>query len=145
MVAGTVAAAASETATETAHCKIQPRWAAVSRIGPRGGVERQTSRRSSEIPPVAPEKWIEDAKPTQIQQRLQSDFLCYRNDDGLYADFHSLRHLFRDSLARAGVSPKTTQELVRHSDIRLTWASPPTSRCMTTVQRSVAAGTAEGI
>ena len=69
---------------------------------------------------VARKKWIEEAKPAELQQRLQSDFLSYQNHAGLYADFHSLRHLFVTSLARAGVSPKTTQELARHSDIRLT-------------------------
>jgi integrase len=39
---------------------------------------------------------------------------------GLYADFHSMRHLFITSLERAGVSPKMAQTLARHSDIRLT-------------------------
>src|SRR5262249_6364922 len=33
---------------------------------------------------------------------------------------HSLRHSFITMLERAGVSPKTAQELARHSDIRLT-------------------------
>ena len=88
--------------------------------GRAGGVERKTSRMIERDLLVARKKWIEEAKPAEFQQRLQSDFLCYRNHDGLYADFHSLRHLFVSSLARAGVSPKTTQELARHSDIRLT-------------------------
>ncbi|MFM9117384.1 MAG: tyrosine-type recombinase/integrase [Planctomycetota bacterium] len=51
---------------------------------------------------------------------LQSDFLRYRNHAGLYADFHSCRHLFITSLERAGVRPKVAQMLARHSDIRLT-------------------------
>src|SRR5262249_50709344 len=38
----------------------------------------------------------------------------------LYADFHALRHSFITLLERSGVSPKTAQELARHSDIRLT-------------------------
>jgi integrase len=45
----------------------------------------------------------------------------YSSDpDGLYADFHSLRHGFITGLARAGVSPKMAQTLARYSDIRLT-------------------------
>ena len=35
-------------------------------------------------------------------------------------DIHSLRHTFGTMLARAGVAPRTAQELMRHSDIRLT-------------------------
>ena len=40
--------------------------------------------------------------------------------DGLYADFHSLRHYCITSLERSGVSPNMAQTLARHSDIRLT-------------------------
>jgi len=42
------------------------------------------------------------------------------NNNGQYADFHSLRHWFITGLARAGVWPKMAQTLARHSDIRLT-------------------------
>ena len=58
--------------------------------------------------------------PEEHARRLQSDFLCHVNHDGLYADFHSLRHWFITGLARAGASPKMAQTLARHSDIRLT-------------------------
>ena len=37
-------------------------------------------------------------------------------------DFHSLRHSFVSNLAKAGVHPRTAQELARHSDIKLTMA-----------------------
>ena len=40
--------------------------------------------------------------------------------DGLYADFHSLRHYCITSLDRSGISPKMAQTLASHSDIRLT-------------------------
>ena len=71
---------------------------------------------------AARDKWLKEAEDEEQehQQRLKSDFLCYRDQAGLYADFHSLRHWFITGLARAGVSPKTTQILARHSDIRLT-------------------------
>jgi hypothetical protein len=40
-----------------------------------------------------------------------------------FADFHALRHLFIPMLERAGISPKTAQNLARHRDIRLTSAT----------------------
>ncbi|HHH76429.1 MAG TPA: site-specific integrase [Phycisphaerae bacterium] len=39
---------------------------------------------------------------------------------GRTLDIHALRHTFGTMLARSGVSPRTAQELMRHSDIRLT-------------------------
>ncbi|MDY7010844.1 MAG: site-specific integrase [Planctomycetota bacterium] len=39
---------------------------------------------------------------------------------GRSMDIHSLRHTFGTMLARSGVAPRTAQELMRHSDIRLT-------------------------
>ena len=69
--------------------------------------------------PLSPsDSGLED--PEELQRRVESDFLCYCNHDGLYADFHSLRHWFITGLARAGVTPKMAQTLARHSDIRLT-------------------------
>ena len=61
-----------------------------------------------------------DADAEERKRREQSDFLEYCNADGLYADFHSIRHLFITNLERAGTSPKMAQTLARHSDIRLT-------------------------
>ena len=46
--------------------------------------------------------------------------IAYRNDDGLYADFHGLRHTFVTNLANGGVHPKVAQALARHSTITLT-------------------------
>ena len=70
---------------------------------------------------AARDKWLDEAKTEEeLERRLKSDFLCQCNDDGLYADFHSLRHWFITGLARAGVSPKMAQTLARHSDVRLT-------------------------
>jgi integrase len=36
------------------------------------------------------------------------------------ATFHALRHTFGTAPSRAGVTPRTAMELMRHSDIRLT-------------------------
>jgi hypothetical protein len=58
--------------------------------------------------------------PAEQKRRAEADFLAYRNEDGLYADFHSNRHLFITSLEYAGLSPKMAQTLARDSDVRLT-------------------------
>ena len=44
----------------------------------------------------------------------------YKDSDGKFADFHSLRHTFITNLAKSGVHPKVAQRLARHSTIRLT-------------------------
>ena len=70
---------------------------------------------------AARDAWLEEAENAdELQRRLKSDFLCYCNHDGLFADFHSMRYLFITNLERAGVSPRRAQTLARHSDIRLT-------------------------
>jgi integrase len=51
---------------------------------------------------------------------LEAAGIVYRDDAGLVADFHSLRHTFISNLARGGVHPKTAQSLARHSTITLT-------------------------
>jgi integrase len=86
-----------------------------------GGIQRKTSKMIERDLMAARDKWLEEAKTeADLDCRLKMDFLCHCNHDGLYADFHSLRHWFITGLARAGVSPKMAQTLARHSDIRLT-------------------------
>ena len=69
----------------------------------------------------AREAWLkESADEMERQKREQTSFLQYRDEQGNYADFHSLRKTFITNLSRAGVSPKTAQLLARHSDINLT-------------------------
>jgi len=107
-------------------------WLATKRVGPNkplfpisgrvpGGIERKAYKMIERDLMAARDKWLEEAKTEgERQRRLKSDFLCYCNHDGLYADFHSMRHLFITSLERAGISPRMAQTLARHSDIRLT-------------------------
>ena len=65
--------------------------------------------------------WIsEAANEKERKQREASDFLKYRDSQGRFADFHSLRHTFVTNLCKADISPKTAQTLARHGDIRLT-------------------------
>jgi len=46
--------------------------------------------------------------------------ISYRGDDGRIVGFHSLRVTFCSELERAGVSPRTIMELMRHRDYKLT-------------------------
>lgn len=71
---------------------------------------------------AAREAWIEESNgdDQETQKRRQSSYLRYRDDRGLVADFHSLRHYYVTSLQRAGIHPKTAQQLARHSTITLT-------------------------
>ena len=86
-----------------------------------GGKERKTHKMMQLDLQAAREAWLEEAKtPEDRRAREESDFLKYQDDSGLFADFHSNRHLFITSLERAGLSPKMAQTLARHSDVRLT-------------------------
>ncbi len=51
---------------------------------------------------------------------MESSFLTYCDEDGLFADFHANRHTFITNLGRAGVTLKEAQTLARHSDVNLT-------------------------
>ena len=86
-----------------------------------GGKDRRTSKMMLTDLKAARKKWIEEAEtPEEKERRKQSDFLSYRDENGLYADFHANRHTFITNLSRVGVKPRTAQSLARHSDIRLT-------------------------
>jgi integrase len=65
--------------------------------------------------------WIkEGTTEAEQEERTESDFLKYQNEDGLFADFHANRHTFISNLSRAGVTLAVAQRLARHSDPRLT-------------------------
>ena len=86
-----------------------------------GGLERDTSKMIQRDLARAREFWLKEAATdAERKQRDESEFLRYETRDGLFADFHSLRHFFITSLERSGISPKMAQTLARHSDIRLT-------------------------
>ena len=85
------------------------------------GKERKTHKMMQVDLESAREAWLEAAKtPEEWKAREDSDFLKYQDGEGLFADFHSNRHLFITNLERAGLSPKMAQILARHSDIQLT-------------------------
>jgi len=86
-----------------------------------GGTERKTHKMMRLDLQAARAAWIKEAKtPEARKAREETDFLAYQDDSGLFADFHSNRHLFITSLERVKVSPKMAQTLARHSDVRLT-------------------------
>jgi len=86
-----------------------------------GGTYRRTYLMMRRDLEAARQKWLEEANTEKARRRRKaSDFLLYQNHAGLYADFHSCRHLFFTSLERAGIRPKVAQTLARHSDVRLT-------------------------
>jgi integrase len=86
-----------------------------------GGTDRKTHKMMQLDLEAARKSWIDEAKTASERKRWDaSDFLLYQNHAGLYADFHSCRHLFITSLERAGIRPKVAQTLARHSDVRLT-------------------------
>lgn len=86
-----------------------------------GGKERKTHKMMQRDLEAARKTWIEEGKTeAEMDAREKTDFLKYCDDNGLFADFHSNRHLFITSLERANLSPKMAQTLARHSDIRLT-------------------------
>jgi integrase/recombinase XerD len=65
--------------------------------------------------------WIAEGKTAEEQTRREaSDFLVWRDQDGLVADFHALRHTYLTNLAKSGTSLKVIQSLARHSTITLT-------------------------
>jgi hypothetical protein len=70
---------------------------------------------------VWPGTWPEKASK-MIRLDLEACGIDYRDENGLVADFHSLRHCFVALLDRAGVSLKQAMQLARHSDPKLTMA-----------------------
>src|SRR4030095_11812936 len=70
---------------------------------------------------LARDQWLSSAtSPEERARRDESDFLRYKDRNGLFADFHSLRHSFITLVGRNGVHFKTTQDLARHSSPTLT-------------------------
>jgi integrase len=105
-------------ATKTRLTPSTPLFPVSGRVA--GGTDRKTYKMMRLDLAAARKKWIEEVDGEERAKRESSDFLAYRNHAGLYADFHSCRHLFITSLERVGIRPKLAQTLARHSDVRLT-------------------------
>ncbi len=86
-----------------------------------GGFERKTAKMMRVDLAAARAAWLQEAQDDEARaERDRSDFLKYEDSQKRFADFHANRHTFITNLSLAGVSPKTTQAMARHSDIRLT-------------------------
>ncbi|MCA9087237.1 MAG: site-specific integrase [Planctomycetaceae bacterium] len=71
--------------------------------------------------PIWPGSWARAKCGGKILQRdLKAAGIPYVDENGLYADFHALRHTFITNMVKSGVSPKTAQSLARHCTIDLT-------------------------
>ena len=55
-----------------------------------------------------------------LKKDLEAAEIPYVDETGRYADFHALRYTFNTWLQTNGVPPRMAQELMRHSDQRLT-------------------------
>ena len=86
----------------------------------------QTRKRSVLKVDSADDKLWPGTWPERAAKMLRGDLehagLKAETEDGTL-DFHCLRRTFATNLARAGVSPKAAQELMRHSDINLTMST----------------------
>lgn len=71
--------------------------------------------------PVWPGTWAKSKHAGKmLQHDLKAAGIPYVDANGLYADFHALRHTFITNMVKSGVNPKTAQSLARHSTIDLT-------------------------
>jgi len=77
-------------------------------------------RRPADLPPAAPLF----AVPKQLVKSLDRDLaaagIAKIDERGRTVDIHAFRHTFATLLATKGVSPRTAQQAMRHSDIGLT-------------------------
>lgn len=70
---------------------------------------------------AARKRWLESAPDERTRAEMEkTDFLLYKDRHNRFADFHALRHVTGSYLAKANVSPKVAQSIMRHSDINLT-------------------------
>src|SRR5262249_31702498 len=86
---------------------------------------RAKARRTGEPIPLAfPSNAPLFNVPLHLNRNLTKDLkaagIPVRDANGLVVDVHALRHTFGTMLARGGVTPRRAQELMRHSDPRLT-------------------------
>ena len=63
---------------------------------------------------------MEPRKMRRFYADMKAAGICRVDAQGRVIDWHSMRHTTATLLARSGVSPRTTQEIMRHSDQRLT-------------------------
>ena len=55
-----------------------------------------------------------------FRRDLQAADIDYVDSSGRVSDFHALRYSLGTMLAQAGTSPRTSMEIMRHTDMKLT-------------------------
>ena len=66
-------------------------------------------------------RWVRSTQDRKARrERLESEFLAEDDSAGRVVDFHSLRATYITLLITSGASVKAVQDLVRHSDPKLT-------------------------
>ncbi len=86
---------------------------------------RDNARREGKpVPEALPAETPLFSVPLHLVRNLRKDLVAagipVRDGNGCVVDVHALRHTFGTMLARGGVASRVTQELMRHSDPRLT-------------------------
>ncbi|MFW6114359.1 MAG: tyrosine-type recombinase/integrase [bacterium] len=65
--------------------------------------------------------FLKDRKTTEmIKADLEAAGIPYQDADGLYADFHALRHSFITGAWESGESPEVVMSLARHRSLQMT-------------------------
>ena len=70
--------------------------------------------------PAEPAFDVPPATASMLRRDAEAGGVAYEDAAGRVLDFHALRHTFITNVANSGASLKTTQELARHSDPKLT-------------------------
>lgn len=109
----------------------------------------EKSRKGSTVPlrsDLAAElrRWAQDKPPADRLFNVPTGLLRIMNrdlvaagipkvdEDGYVVHIHALRHSFGTHLSKAGVSPRTAQAAMRHSDIKLTMSTYVDARLLDT-------------
>ena len=59
-------------------------------------------------------------RASRLKVDAERNGIAYRDEQGRYADFHSLRYTWATFLQKNGVAQRFAMKLMRHSDIKLT-------------------------
>jgi integrase len=99
-------------------------------------LQDEARRRGGEIPETLPPDARLFRVPRGLYRALDLDLkaagIPKRDADGRQVDVHALRHTFGTLLSKGGVTPRTAQAAMRHSDLRLTMNVYTDSRLLDT-------------
>ena len=86
--------------------------------------QREARHAGRSIPTAVPSDALLFSIPLHLIRNLKKDLaaagIAERDGQGFVIDLHSMRHTFATMLAKGGIPQRVAQELMRHSDPRLT-------------------------